>query len=78
MNKDSMIVVEETESTKGIKAGSSLMITGGNIDIDSHDDSLHSNDTLYISAGTMTLSTDDDGIHADNDIIIDGWINKCY
>lgn len=70
--KDSMVTVEETESTKGIKAGVSLMITGGNINVNSHDDALHSNDTFNITAGNITLSTDDDGIHADNNITIDG------
>ncbi len=70
--KDSQMVIEETESTKGIKAGMLLMVTGGEITIDSHDDALHSNDILSISDGAMTISTDDDGIHADNKIVIDG------
>ncbi|MBN2853165.1 MAG: carbohydrate-binding domain-containing protein [Clostridia bacterium] len=79
--KDRMTVVEDTESTKGIKAGSTLIINGGNIDVDSHDDSLHANDTLYINAGNITLSTDDDGIHSENNITIDGGainILNCY
>lgn len=71
-NKTGMFMAEETESTKGIKAGQSLVISGGNVNVDSQDDSLHSNDTINIIAGSVILSTDDDGIHADNNITIDG------
>lgn len=74
--KDSALAVEGTESTKGIKANSLIQINGGKINIDSHDDSLHSDNVIVINSGILTLSTDDDGIHADNDIIInDGYIN---
>jgi len=69
--KDMMATVEETESTKGLKAGSSMMISAGNITIDSHDDAIHSDGTIGISGGTFNLSTDDDAIHADTKIIID-------
>jgi hypothetical protein len=70
--KDRLVIVEETESTKGIKAGKLLLVTEGEITVDSHDDALHSNNMLTISSGVLTLSTDDDGIHADSQIIIDG------
>lgn len=74
--KDSTSTVEETESTKGIKAVSLIQVNGGIINIDSHDDALHSDDVIVINNGTMTISTDDDGIHADNDIVInDGYID---
>ncbi|MBN2853231.1 MAG: carbohydrate-binding domain-containing protein [Clostridia bacterium] len=79
--KDSMVVVEETESTKGIKAGSTLIINGGNISVDSHDDSLHANMSIYITEGNIVLSTDDDGIHSENNLTIDGGlinILDCY
>jgi len=74
--KDSSVAAEETESTKGIKAVSLIQINGGIIDIDSHDDAIHSDNVVEINNGTLTLSTDDDGIHADNSIIInDGNID---
>lgn len=74
--KDSNFAIEETESSKGIKAVSVIQINGGTINIDSHDDSLHSDNVIEINNGTMILSTDDDGIHAENDIIInDGYID---
>jgi hypothetical protein len=72
---------DSTISTKGIKAGVDLTITGGTFDIDSSDDSLHSNDSLTISAGNFTLASGDDGIHSDSSLEInDGEISitKCY
>lgn len=61
-----------SDSTKGIKAGVDVTITGGTFQIDSLDDSLHSNDSLTISGGEFILSTGDDGIHADSALEIDG------
>ncbi|MBQ5331097.1 MAG: carbohydrate-binding domain-containing protein [Oscillospiraceae bacterium] len=59
-------------SAKGIKASCSVVIEGGNVTIDSADDSLHTDDSLMISGGTLSLSSGDDGIHAENSITIDG------
>ncbi|MDX1359053.1 MAG: carbohydrate-binding domain-containing protein, partial [Clostridia bacterium] len=70
--KDSMPVIEETESTKGLKSTYLLVINGGSINIDSHDDALHSDNIIEINNGVMILSTDDDGIHGDNEITING------
>lgn len=66
----------DTVSTKGIKAGESLMIFGGEFSVDSADDAIHSNgDIYYISAG-MLISTGDDAFHADNNLLIeDGKID---
>ena len=56
---------EESASTKGIKAGSHIAITGGTVTIDSLDDAIHSNGTILLEGGELTLSTGDDGVHAD-------------
>lgn len=65
----------DSVSTKGIKAGTLLNISGGTFDIDSADDTLHSNDTLTIDGGEFSLSSGDDGIHADTQLDInDGTI----
>lgn len=37
------------ESYKGLKAGSTLLFTGGSAEIDSGDDCIHSNDTVQIT-----------------------------
>jgi hypothetical protein len=59
-------------STKGLKTESGLFITGGTFEIDSLDDSIHSNGTIRIDGGSFTLSTGDDGIHADSILEING------
>lgn len=67
---------EDAESTKGIKAGSELMLSQGTFVIDSADDALHTNGNLSIYGGTFLMSTGDDGIHADNAVLIsDGSID---
>ncbi|MGN0633406.1 MAG: carbohydrate-binding domain-containing protein [Oscillospiraceae bacterium] len=76
---------EETDSSessaKGLKAGGSVIISGGTVTIDSSDDSVHSNGIVDISSGTLTASSGDDGIHADSDLSISGGtvdIKKSY
>lgn len=63
---------EDTPSAKGLKAGFNLIINGGVYQIDSSDDSFHSNGNLTVTGGEITASTGDDGIHADNDLTISG------
>jgi len=63
------------DSAKGIKAQTSLYITGGSFTIDAADDALHSNGDLVIADGTYLLSTGDDGLHADSALtLLDGEI----
>ncbi|MDR1917644.1 MAG: carbohydrate-binding domain-containing protein, partial [Christensenellaceae bacterium] len=69
------------DSAKGLKAGNSIIINGGDIDIDSNDDSIHSNGTITIVGGNLVLASADDGIHADTNITISGGeieISKSY
>lgn len=67
---------EESASAKGIKAGADIVITGGSINIDSSDDSVHSNGDVQISGATITAASGDDGIHADDALVIEnGEIN---
>jgi len=61
-----------TISTKGMKAGADLTITGGTFAIDSCDDALHSNGSLAIADGEFLMATGDDGIHAETTLQIDG------
>lgn len=70
------ITSDETLSTKGIKAGSEIIINSGNIKIDSCDDSIHSNNALTINGGNIEISSGDDGLHSDTTLDInDGEIN---
>ena len=69
------------ESKKGLKAGTSLILNGGSYEIDTADDSVHSNGTVTVSAGNYTLKTGDDGIHGDGAVVITGGeisIEQCY
>ena len=72
---------EDTTSAKAIKAGSIIEIDGGSINIDSSDDSIHSNDKLIINDGKIDLASGDDGVHADAELEINGStlnITKSY
>ncbi len=63
---------ESGTSTKGIKAGGGMYLKGGTYQIDSADDSIHSNANITIADGTYTLATGDDGVHADDALIVNG------
>lgn len=71
----------ETESMKGLKAVSALIINGGTFALNTNDDAVHSNGSVTIFNGAFTISTGDDAFHADTDLTIhDGNINisTCY
>ena len=63
---------ESGASTKGIKAGGGMYLNGGTYQIDSADDSIHSNANITIADGTYTLATGDDGVHADDALTVNG------
>lgn len=63
-------LTDDSTSCKGFKAGKTLTVTGGTVNVDSADDALHANADVTITGGTLTLATGDDGVHADNDLVI--------
>ena len=65
---------EESESMKGVKAGVSVLIEGGNFTIDSEDDAVHSNGTMVIIGGNFTISTGDDAFHANLSLRIEDGV----
>ncbi|MBQ8869625.1 MAG: carbohydrate-binding domain-containing protein [Oscillospiraceae bacterium] len=70
-----------SESSKGFKAGSDIVISGGSFTLDCLDDCVHSNGTITIGGGTFKLSSGDDGVHADTDLAISGGeitVTKSY
>lgn len=72
---------EDTESAKALKCSSLIVIDGGNFNIDSADDAIHSNSDAEINGGNIVISSGDDGIHADDALIINGGeikISKSY
>lgn len=72
---------EDSTSIKGIKASGNILISNGDISIDSADDSIHANTSITVNGGTFNLSSGDDGFHADESLTItagDININKSY
>ena len=63
---------DDEESTKGLKAGSLIVIDEGSFEVSSKDDSFHSNGDIKINGGSFTAAAGDDGFHADNNLIING------
>ncbi|KEF37855.1 protein of unknown function (DUF4353) [Schinkia azotoformans MEV2011] len=71
----------DSESAKGLKAGTAIAVGGGSFTIDSLDDGVHSNDSIEIGNGDFMIATGDDGIHADSSIVTSGGkitITKSY
>ncbi|EKN67923.1 carbohydrate-binding domain-containing protein [Schinkia azotoformans] len=71
----------DSESAKGLKAGTAIAVGGGSFTIDSLDDGVHSNDSIEIGNGDFMIATGDDGIHADSSIVTTGGkitITKSY
>lgn len=68
-------------SAKGLKAGVDLRILRGSFELDTLDDSIHSNGIILISGGSFLISSGDDGLHGDSQIEINGGtldISTCY
>lgn len=67
---------EDSTSMKGLKATSNLVISGGNITVNSADDSIHSDTSLTINGATFNIASGDDAIHAEETLTItDGKID---
>ena len=78
---DEEIETDESTSTKGLKAGQLIQVTGGIFTMDTLDDAIHSDSDVTINGGDFTIATGDDGLHADADVIItDGklLVEKSY
>ncbi|MBR2130989.1 MAG: carbohydrate-binding domain-containing protein [Oscillospiraceae bacterium] len=67
---------ENSTSMKGVQAASSIRINGGAFNIDSADDSVHSDMSVTINGGTFEIASGDDAIHAEDTLTITaGMIN---
>ncbi len=75
-------------STKGIKAGNEIVISGGTVNIEAYDDAIHASSgttlengatsvgNVTVSGGTVTVFSNDDGIHADGVLTVSGGTVK--
>ena len=61
---------ESSTSMKGLKATSSMLISGGDFTINSADDSVHSDVSVIINGGTFTIASGDDAIHAEDTLTV--------
>ena len=57
------VPLSSTESYKGLKAGSDLLLAGGKARIDASDDALHADGNVLVSAGEYELLSGSDAIH---------------
>lgn len=60
----------EDTSAKGIKAGTTLTLTGGTCTLDCSDDAVHANGDVSVSGGVYTVSSGDDAFHADGTLSV--------
>jgi len=65
-----MTTDENSTSMKGLKATNSLLVSGGNFNINSADDSVHSDVSVIINGGTFTIASGDDAIHAGDTLTV--------
>ena len=54
-----------SDTAKGLKAGSVINVVGGTFNITTTDDGIHTNGDIVIDGGNITTKSDDDAIHAD-------------
>lgn len=67
---------ESANSMKGLRAETNLVLNGGTYNIDSCDDSIHSNKIVTITNGTYSIKSGDDAVHAEETTkITNGNIN---
>ena len=63
---------ENSVRMKGINAAGDLTVTAGKYDLNTADDSIHSNANTTISGGEWTIASGDDGIHGNSATTISG------
>ena len=69
-NSQTTVTEENSTSMKGLKAANSILISGGNITVNSADDAIHSDVSLTINGGTFTIASGDDAIHAEDTLTV--------
>ena len=69
-NSQDTTTEETSTSMKGLKAANGMLISGGNITVNSADDAIHSDVSLTINGGTFTLASGDDAVHAEDTLTV--------
>ncbi len=61
---------DSSSSMKGIKSDNSILISKGDITVNSADDGIHSNVSVTINGGTFEIASGDDAIHAEDTLTV--------
>ena len=69
-NSQDTTMEEASTSMKGLKATNGMLISGGNIAVNSADDAIHSDMSVIINGGTFTLASGDDAVHAEDTLTV--------
>ena len=69
-NSQDTTTEEAGTSMKGLKATNGMLISGGNIAVNSADDAIHSDMSVIINGGTFALASGDDAIHAEDTLTV--------
>lgn len=70
-----------SDSFKGIKSDTAILISGGSFALNCADDAIHSNTDVTVTGGSFSIRTGDDALHADAAMTISGGtldIPVCY
>lgn len=70
MQTDTSTIDESSTSMKGLKAANGMLISGGNITVNSADDSIHSDASLTVNGGNFTVASGDDAVHAEDTLTV--------
>lgn len=69
-------LIVKSKNNEGIKSKDELVITGGNITVDSKEDALTGKDSIAIKGGNFVLNSDKDGLKSSNSTDSSkGWIS---
>ncbi len=60
----------DSSSMKGLKSGNSMLISKGEIKIDSADDAIHSDISATINGGTFEIASGDDALHTEENLTV--------
>ena len=69
-NSQDTTTEEASTSMKGLKATNGMLISGGNIAVNSADDAIHSDMSVIINGGTFALASGDDAVHAEDTLSV--------
>ena len=71
----------EAQSMKGLKAAAGILLSGGTFNLDTADDSVHSDVNVTVNGGSYTIASGDDAFHAEDTLTVtacDVTVSEAY